>query len=340
VTARAVRRVAVAALTGSLVLVLAGWVSGGSDDTGVVVTPVRAGTLTVNPGGPAPVVGVSEATITVSRRGTVTNLPVAPGQHVEAGQELAVVREIGTPTQQQALASELEGLQTQLTSQRATLGPLSGRVNDTLTRIAAVRQQLAGVIGEPAVLTAPQAGVVAALYVSTGSEVDTSTPLMRVVDASSVRVTVGLAGEYRTVVDVGDSGRLVVPGSGGRDVPATVTALVPSTATDGGFEVTVTAENPDAVLTVGTTAYLRLEASIPTTLQVPTRAVLGTSAKPYVYRVVNDRARLVPVTIGPSDGTWTQVLSGLRDGQQVVLTGNQELADGEAVHVSSEEVPS
>jgi hypothetical protein len=123
-------------------------------------------------------------------------------------------------------------------------------------------------------------------------------------------------------------------------VPATVTALVPSTQTDGGFQVTATATNTDAALTIGTTAYLRLQESVPDALRVPTRAVLGTSAKPYLYVVDNGRAALVPVIVGPSDGTWTQVLSGLDAGQRVVLTGNQDLADREAVHVSGEEAPS
>jgi membrane fusion protein (multidrug efflux system) len=338
-TARGTWRAAAAVLAGCLALVLGGCASG-TGGTDVVVTPVRVGTLTVTPGGSAAVVAANETTITVARHGTVTSLSVAPGQHVEAGQQVAVVRELGTPTEQQALASQLEGLQTLLISQRQSTGPDSPQVDDTLARIAAVRQQLAGVIGAPAVLTAPQAGVVAALDVATGAAVDSSKPLMRIVDTSSMRITVGLAGEYRTVVHVGDGGRLVVAGSGGREVPATVTALVPSTQTDGGFQVTATAANTDTALTVGTTAYLRLQESVPDALSVPTRAVLGTSAKPYVYAVDNGRASLVPVTVGPSDGTWTQVLSGLHAGQRVVLTGNQELADRETVHVSGEEAPS
>jgi RND family efflux transporter MFP subunit len=338
-TARATRRAAAAVLAGFLALLLAGCGSGNSDSE-VVVTPVEVGTLTVTPGGPSPVVGASEATITVARRGMVTSLSVAPGQRVEAGQQLAVVREIGASTEQQALASELEGLQTLLLSQRSTLSPISREINDTLTRIAAVRQQLADVIGEPAVFTAPQAGVVAALYVATGSEVDTSKPLMHIVDASSVRVTVELAGEYHTVVHVGDRGHLVVTGSGGREMPAQVTALVPSTQADGGFQVTATATNTDGALTIGSTAYLRLQESVPDALRVPTRAVLGTTAMPYVYVVDTGHASLVPVVVGPSDGTWTQVLSGLQAGQRVVLTGNQVLADREPVHVSSEEAPS
>jgi membrane fusion protein (multidrug efflux system) len=338
-TDRPTGRAVAAALAGCLLLVLAGCASG-TGETNVVVTRVRVGTLTVTPGGAAAVFAAHEATVTVARHGTVTSLSVVPGQHVQEGQQVAVVRELGTPTEQRALASQLEGLQTLLTGQRQTMGPYSPQVGDTLSRIAAVREQLAQVIGAPAVLTAPQTGVVAALDVGPGSDVDTSKPLMRIVDMSSVRITIGLAGEYRNVVHAGDGGRLVVAGSGGREVPATVTALVPSAQTDGGFQVTATAVNADALVATGTTAYLRLQESVPGALTVPTRAVLGTSAKPYVYVVDNGHASLVPVMVGPSDGTWTQVLSGLHAGQRVVLTGNQNLADRQAVHVSGEQVPS
>jgi membrane fusion protein (multidrug efflux system) len=325
-------------LAGCLALVLAGCASSAGDD--VVVTPVRVGTLTVTPGGPAAVVGLNDSTVTVARHGTVSSVAVAPGQHVTAGQEVAVVRELGTPSEQQALASQLQGLQNLLVSQRNTLGRTAPAVSGTLAHIAAVRQQLAAAIGEPAVLTAPHDGVVAALDVGTGSEVDTSTPLMRIVDMSSVRVTVDLAAEYRTAVHVGDHGSLVAAGSGGRSVPATVTALVPSTTTDGGFQVTATAPNPTAVLTIGSTAYLRLQETLPAALRVPTRAVLGTDARPYVYVVEGRRVSLTPLVVGPSDGTWTQVLSGLHAGQQVVLTGNQRLTDRDPVQVTAEESPS
>jgi membrane fusion protein (multidrug efflux system) len=336
-TVRAMVRASIAALAAGLAVVLGGCASRAADD--VVVTPVQVGTLTVTPGGSAAVVGVADSTITVSRRGTVSGVSVAPGQEVRAGQPLAVVRELGTPNEQKALASELEGLQTLLTSQRITQGPTSPQVAQALARIAAVREQLAEVIGAPAVLTAPHAGVVAALGVGTGSEVDTSTPLMRIVDMSSVRITVELAGEYRTAVHVGDHGSLVAAGTGGREVPATVTALVPSTTGDGGFQVTATAANPGA-LAIGSTAYLMLPERLPKVTRVLTRAVLGTSAKPYVYVVENGRASLVPVVVGPSDGTWTQVVSGLHPGQRVVLTGNQRLAESGPVQVSGEEAPS
>lgn len=338
-TARSGRAARCAAtLAGAVAVGLSGCATGSGPD--VVVTPVGMGPLTVTPGASASVVGASDTTITVARRGTVTALSVQPGEQVQAGQPVAVVRELGTPTEQQAVASQLEGLQTLLLAQRQADGPYSHQVSLTLSRIAAARQQLAAVTGAPAVLTAPQAGVVATLDVAVGSAVDTSKPLMRIVDASSVRITVGLAGEYRTVVHVGDAGQLVVPGSGGRRLPATVTALVPSSQGDGGFQVTATAANPDGVLAVGATAYLRLDEHVPQALRVPTRAVLGTSAQPYVYLVDSGHASLVPVTVGPSDGTWTQVLSGLRIGQRVVLAGNQDLADEQPVHVSAEEAPS
>jgi len=66
-------------------------------------------------------------------------------------------------------------------------------------------------------------------------------------------------------------------------------------------------------------------------LKVPVSAVFrrGTAWSAYVVR--DGRAALVPVEVGRSSGTETQVTSGLNEGDEVILYPGDRVADGQRV---------
>jgi membrane fusion protein, multidrug efflux system len=69
---------------------------------------------------------------------------------------------------------------------------------------------------------------------------------------------------------------------------------------------------------------------------VPTPAVLSGAPGDYVYFVnANDTVSVHKVTLGPSDGSNTAILSGLTAGDTVVVDGTDRLSDGAAISVSS-----
>ena len=69
---------------------------------------------------------------------------------------------------------------------------------------------------------------------------------------------------------------------------------------------------------------------------VPTPAVLSGAPGDYVYLVnSNDTVSVRKVTLGPSDGTNTAILSGLALGDTVVVDGTDRLSDGAKISVSS-----
>jgi multidrug efflux system membrane fusion protein len=68
---------------------------------------------------------------------------------------------------------------------------------------------------------------------------------------------------------------------------------------------------------------------------VPTPAVLSGAPGDYVYRVNADNAVSVrKVTLGPSDGTNTAILSGLAVGDTVVIDGTDRLNDGAKISIA------
>jgi HlyD family secretion protein len=66
----------------------------------------------------------------------------------------------------------------------------------------------------------------------------------------------------------------------------------------------------------------------PDVVQVPVAALVREGERWAVYRVVNGRARLTPVEIGRENGRNAQVLSGVEQGQRIVLYPGEQMADG------------
>jgi multidrug efflux system membrane fusion protein len=73
---------------------------------------------------------------------------------------------------------------------------------------------------------------------------------------------------------------------------------------------------------------------------VPTPAVLSGAPGDYVYLVnANDTVSVRKVTLGPSDGTNTAILSGLSLGDSVVVDGTDRLSDGAKISVAKTAPP-
>jgi multidrug efflux system membrane fusion protein len=73
---------------------------------------------------------------------------------------------------------------------------------------------------------------------------------------------------------------------------------------------------------------------------VPTPAVLTGAPGDYVYLVnADDTVSVHKVTLGPSDGQHTAILSGLSVGDTVVVDGTDRLTDGVKISVSSPKPP-
>ena len=66
-------------------------------------------------------------------------------------------------------------------------------------------------------------------------------------------------------------------------------------------------------------------------LKVPVSALFRRGAEWSAYVVRNGRAALVPVSAGRSSGTETQVLGGLKEGEEVILYPGDRVQDGDRV---------
>jgi HlyD family secretion protein len=155
-------------------------------------------------------------------------------------------------------------------------------------------------------------------------------------DTSALLARIHLSQLQAQLLKSGDAASVEVPGLAD---PVTGKITLVSPATDPGsttVEVWVRVENSKGALRPGTAVHVTLDGrSVQRALVIPSVAiVLAASGKPTVLVIGSDGvAHLTPVETGIAGDDTTQILSGLRAGQQVVTTGAASLDDGTHVRV-------
>jgi Cu(I)/Ag(I) efflux system membrane fusion protein len=181
------------------------------------------------------------------------------------------------------------------------------------------------------VLTAPEQGVVSEIGVREGEVAPVGLTLFRVNGTRTVWLqaaipqadAAGIAAGARAIAEVGGIANPVV----GR-VESVLPALDPASRTQ---QARIVLANPDGVLAAGQQARIVLRSDAGAeSLLVPSDAVIGSGERAHVI-VRHGDAHFMPMAVrtGRSSGGRTEVLSGLKEGEQVVVSG-QFLLDSEA----------
>lgn len=187
------------------------------------------------------------------------------------------------------------------------------------------------------VIRAPIDGTLDDRMIEVGSTVMPGSPVARVIDTNPLEVRAGIperyAGDFRT----GGTARLAFEHLPEREITGRLTFV--GTAVDGQnrtFAVEIAVDDAGGRLKPGMVAKIQApRRTIENALTVPRDAVLR-SAEGYIVYVVEERegrtvVRAAPVTTGPGAAGEVVVDSGLEPGDRVVVVGQQQLADGDAV---------
>lgn len=183
---------------------------------------------------------------------------------------------------------------------------------------------------------APFGGVVAKVSVDPGEMVTPTSQCVTLVDLSRVKVEVAVGEQEVNKIRPGQTCRVTVAAARSEPFPGTVTAVAPAAdEKTKGFTVEVTLDNPAGILKQGMYAEVHLVTdTAEEVLTVPVEAVLNKDGRRVVFVVEGGEAKERTVTVGLTDGRLAEIKDGLKEGEQVVVTGNQSLTNGSKVIVS------
>jgi RND family efflux transporter MFP subunit len=188
---------------------------------------------------------------------------------------------------------------------------------------------------EKAVIVAPFDGVVSDIGVTEGKEISTTalaTPAITLVDASEVEMR-GFIDEIDiAIVKLGQEVNIILDALPDEEVNGEVAFISLVSTTLAGvvsYDTTIALENPVAELRDGmsATAEVIIERR-DDVLVIPNRAIWGTLANPKAVVLVDGQQEEREITLGLSDGINTEVLSGLEEGEKVIIPTAKERQDG------------
>jgi len=280
--------------------------------------------------------------------GTVEEVLVAEGNNVTEGQVLARLDAPSLESSIETAELGVEIAEEQVKAARAQYEiaqDLPGADEDAARagweiaklnlEIAELSLESAELSLEKAVIVAPFDGVVAGITITEGKEISTAalaTPAISLVDTSEIEMR-GFIDEIDiAIVKVGQEANIILDALPDEEVKGSVVFISPVGTIIAGvvsYDTTIALKNPVAKLRDGmsATAEVIIERR-DDVLSIPNRYIRGTVENPMVVVLVDGQQEQREITLGLSDGRNTEVLSGLEQGEEVVLPAAQERPDG------------
>lgn len=286
------------------------------------------------------------ATVGSRAAGTLTSLNVQRGDRVSKGQVLATVDASVLDANMAELRTRMDLAKTIYDKQAGLWKQQIGTEVQYLqskNNYEALQRNLATLNQQRALynVVAPFAGTVEEVLPKLGEVTAPGAPVVRLASGAGGKILVDVSEAYGNSIKQGDKAVVTIPDLGGEELPATVRVVTRTiNATSRTFTVELALANgraadlrPNMVATVRIQNYARQNATV-----IPVDLVQKDEQNSYVYVVGEAGGKTVArkriIHIGNTYNGKVEITSGLKNDDQVISGGYQNLNDGQAVKVS------
>jgi len=181
-------------------------------------------------------------------------------------------------------------------------------------------------------VTSPMDGVVADKLQSEGALVGPSVPIVSII-SSDVELLLGVEESQIGQIKEGQKAEISVAAFPGTVFPASVASISPAADPRGRtFQVKVRPDDQDGRLRQGMFAQVKIiTQQKDNALTVPKEALLNRSGQTVLFVLKGDAVQMRPVKVGITGNSTAEILSGLDPGEEVVVSGQNDLHDGDKV---------
>ena len=268
----------------------------------------------------------------------ITGIYVKVGQHVSKGQILAqldnnvLLQNIAQNEAQVSLNQTLFNRQKNLWDQKIGTEVQFLQAQTTLQSskkaLAALKQQASQYR-----IVSPINGTVDQMDLKLGQAASPGQTGIRVVNADVLKVKADVPESYAGSVNTGNQVKILVPDANDSLVTKVSFAakVIDPTSRSFGVEVKLPVRK---TLRPNMTAIIQIaNYSKANTVVVPVKAIMKSEAGDYVFLNKNGIAKRVNVKSGATYGGNTEILSGLKSGDELVTEGATEIEDGDKIKV-------
>ena len=285
--------------------------------------------------------GTENATLLSVLGGRVDSIDTTEGSSVASGQSLGKINAEKASSNRDLAALNEKITQESLDRQRQFLQ------EGNASQISVDQSEMAWLAAKNSLIDAQKAlegalcitpirGVVTRRFVELHQEVAPGSPTFAVASIDKMKVGIGIPEPEIAGVSLGNEADVTVSGMPGTTWKGAVSRLSREVSQDTlTFEAEVTIDNPGRRLLPGTTASVTVHRrDLTGQILVPTEAVLTSGPETFVMVERGGTVHKTSVVTGPSSRTQTVIAEGLGVGQDVVVAGNNLVADGAAVVVT------
>lgn len=192
---------------------------------------------------------------------------------------------------------------------------------------------------EDAVITAPFTGRVEERLVRTGELINPGMPVVRLINTDRIKVKAGVPERFSGEISAGTPVRLTTRTNQSAVYESNITfagnLIDPDTRT---FNIEIELRNKDGILKPEMVIDIRAKrATIENAAIIPRTAIVRDehAVSVYVSRTSGEYkvAELVEVKTGTASGPVVEILSGLQEGDEVVIAGMSNLSPGDRLNV-------
>jgi len=283
--------------------------------------------------------------------GTVTAVDVKVGDTVTAGQQVAAINTTDLQTALDLAEADVSSAQANLTTVKASSTTSTSQLNAAKSQLAAAQAKLttAQTNLSNATLTSPVGGTVATVNITVGDQVSaggtssggtgssgsgssgTSSAAIVVITTDAWIVSTSVTSADLPLLKQGMQAQITPSGSRTLVFGTVSTIGVIATSTSGvaTFPVTIAVTGSPKGLYAGSSATVAIIVKeVADAVTVPTAAIRTEGGKTVVSKLVDGSAVTTPVQVGMVQGAFTQVTSGIAEGDQVVITGVSGVGGG------------
>ena len=268
----------------------------------------------------------------------ITGLFVKPGQHVSQGQVLA---QLDNSVLQQSIAqneAQVSLNQTLYDRQKNLWDQKIGTEVQFLqaqTTLQASKKALSGLKQQASQyrIVSPISGTVDQMDLKLGQAASPGQTGIRIVNADVLKVKADVPESYAGSVSTGNEVKILVPDAKDSLITKVTFAakVIDPTSRSFGVEIKLPVRKtlrPNMTAIIQIANYIKAN-----TIVVPVKAIQKSEAGDFVFVDQNGVAKRVNVKTGNTYGGQTEILSGLKAGDQLVTDGATDIEDGDKIKV-------
>ena len=303
----------------------------------VAVTKVSMQTIDGRLQLPATLEPSKQADISATTAGKITSFRVSLGSGVGAGQVVGSIdtrqQQLGVNEAQESLDKAQRDLQLAKELFEGNAGTAQS-VKDAQHAVdaARIRVQQSGQRAGEGAIKSPISGIIVTKTGEVGEYANPGTPLATVVDIYTLKAVVFVSEKDVYQLKLGQSATITAEVLPGKSLTGKVSFISPVSDDNHNYRVELSVNNKAAELKAGT--YINVSFDLGnnfSALQIPKLALVEGTKNPFVYVVNGDQVTQRKITVGRETGENIEVLSGLKEGDEIVTSGQINLVEGSKI---------